>query len=269
MPPSIEIYLARIELPHSEDDNDLAMALQRSWLSDAERNRVRRFRFVKDQYLSLASKQLLRWALARAAQCPPESLVFASGEHGKPYLPHHPDIHFNLSHTDDTVVLAVSHSMQVDRIGVDVEKLDPKRGSYKLAKRFFSADETTQLLCCTPWETQGAECFNQLWTLKESFIKAMGTGLSMSLRKFSFDLRAASKIQFHADEDIDTGVNPWWFGTFRYDLHTGIALGYQAEAAQLPLKYFEVTNILNNDSSHSLSALLICKEIPLAKTAQS
>lgn len=248
----IAIYVAKV--PVTEDTHEsLASRMQDSWLNEAEQQRVLRFRFLKDQLLSLTSKQITRAVLGQVLDCEPQSLVFAQGPHGKPYLPDHPSLQFNLSHTKNTVVLAVAHSSTLKSVGVDVEMPSPDRGSYRLAKRFFCADENAQLEACQPWERNGLECFNQFWTLKESFIKGMGTGLSTSLSKFGFDLRLPGKIGFHCADEIDCGPLPWHFATYHFDAATRIALGFQSRRAAYDIRFFTISDYFHNCNRVSLA----------------
>ncbi|MCP5207236.1 MAG: 4'-phosphopantetheinyl transferase superfamily protein [Hahellaceae bacterium] len=270
----IAIYVAKIP-PTEDTPESLVTRLQDSWLSEAEQQRVLRFRFLKDQQLSLASKQITRAVLGHMLECEPQTLVFAEGRHGKPFLPDHPTLHFNLSHTANTVVLAASQSPALNAVGVDVEIPSPGRGSYKLARRFFCADENLQLAACQPWEPSGLECFNQFWTLKESFIKGMGTGLSTSLSKFGFNLRIPGKIGFHCADDIDCGPFPWHFATYHFDAATRIALGFQSESAAYDTRFFKISDYFQKyklkatQNQASNSAHFALTEVPVKPVAKS
>lgn len=99
-------------------------------------------------------------------------------EHGKPYLPDYPNIHFNLSHCKGLLVCAFSDS----EIGIDAELIRPYNG--RAAKRIFSPQEIeTTEMSVTPDET-----FFRFWTLKEALGKNLGTGLFSSLSEVAFIL---------------------------------------------------------------------------------
>ena len=87
------------------------------------------------------------------------------------------DFHFNISHSGDWVVLATGPSP----LGIDVERI--KDIDLDIAKRFFSGREYDDLML-KPDEERFSYFFN-LWTLKESYIKAVGKGLSLPLDSFS------------------------------------------------------------------------------------
>lgn len=221
---SVSLYIA----DRLSQVNTLIAPEKHPWLSDDELKKIQRFKFEEHQQLSYLSKLVLRWGLTDVTGETPESFCFSKGKHGKPYIENRPDLHFNLSHTKDIVVLAVSQAESLCRLGVDVEQVNARRGSYKLANRFFSDSEKLQLLEQTPWETAGVERFNQFWTLKEAFIKVLGTGLATPLKKFAFDLTEPNKIGLSVDSDVEVGDTPWHFHLFKHGDLTRIALGFQS-----------------------------------------
>lgn len=99
------------------------------------------------------------------------------GEFGKPYLSSG-DIFFSLSHAGDAAMCAVSDKAEV---GCDVEyKVTPK-----IAPRFFTPSEL-EVFQTSP---SPDNTFLRIWTLKESFIKHSGKGLSTPLSSFEIILR--------------------------------------------------------------------------------
>jgi len=97
-------------------------------------------------------------------------------EHGKPFIPDYPHIHFNLSHCRGLIVCGFSDS----EIGIDAELIRPYNG--KAAKRIFSAEEMEY----TEQSMYPDEAFFRLWTLKEALGKNLGTGLFSSLSEAVF-----------------------------------------------------------------------------------
>ncbi|WJV54097.1 4'-phosphopantetheinyl transferase superfamily protein [Prodigiosinella aquatilis] len=109
-------------------------------------------------------------------------LQFARGPWGKPFLPHHPAVQFNISHTAAACAFVIANG---SRVGVDVEGLQGQALRKRdVAKRFFHPDELQWLLQYEE-ETQFITAFTRLWTRKEAYIKALGTGLFKSLTSFS------------------------------------------------------------------------------------
>ncbi len=102
------------------------------------------------------------------------------GQYGKPFLPEHPEICFNISHADGICACIAGKG----EYGIDCEKVHPYRQN--VVKKVFSEREQ-ELFGVTP-ESQRDMLFFRLWTLKESYIKAIGMGLSFPMNKAEFIL---------------------------------------------------------------------------------
>lgn len=151
-----------------------------SSMPETRKKKISGFRFEKDRCLSLGAGILVSRALSDAGLDVSED-DFSLNENGKPYLPGSGEFHFNLSHSGTKVMCAVS-----DReIGCDVEKTGS--GKTGIAKRYFSEKESGYISGLESEEAKD-DAFCRLWTLKESFIKATGTGLTVPLNSFSVDI---------------------------------------------------------------------------------
>jgi 4'-phosphopantetheinyl transferase len=156
-------------------------------LSDDERASRDRLLFEGNQREYLYAHALLRVALSRHAPgVAPESWRFSRGPLGKPAVawpvPSTP-LHFNLSHTRGVVACAISDEALV---GVDVEATDHADSALRVATSFFAPREVQALRLSPPRER--ADLFLRYWTLKESYLKGRGVGLSLRLDQFWFDL---------------------------------------------------------------------------------
>lgn len=125
----------------------------------------------------LIGELLARYAL-RKVSGQKHSSPFTTGDKGKPHPEGYNGTHFNVSHSGHWVVVAVSDA----EVGVDVERM--RKVPEGVAYRFFSEPEK-QMLDNAENEFEKAHIFFTLWTLKESFLKAIGKGLSKSLNSFS------------------------------------------------------------------------------------
>ncbi len=94
-------------------------------------------------------------------------------KYGKPYFNCYPNVFFSISHTEGMSVCIVSEV----NCGIDIEKIESFHP--KAAKRLFSNAELAYTDC-------NAEKFCRIWTLKESYSKAVGTGLRSSLKNIEF-----------------------------------------------------------------------------------
>lgn len=171
-----------------------------SWLSQMpveRQERIDRFRFDKDKQLSLGAGILLYTVLEEVG-IDYSSVRLERGKNEKPFLPDYPDIHFNLSHSGQRVMCVLSNSP----VGCDVQK--KKESDLKVARRFFTPEEVQFIEKGNGIEEQSYR-FCRLWTLKESYIKATGRGLSMPLDSFSICIdentgKAASVDDYHFSE---------------------------------------------------------------------
>ena len=151
----------------SMGESQLAQALDA--VSPARRAKALTYVNAIDRKLSVAAELLLRRALRD--MCISQLPRIAEGEYGKPYFPDSPHLHFSISHCRLCVACAVS----AKPIGIDVECID----SYApdLAEAVLNAQEQREVLA----SPSPAEAFVRYWTMKESYLKLTGTGLTDDL----------------------------------------------------------------------------------------
>jgi 4'-phosphopantetheinyl transferase len=149
-------------------------------LSDDETARSARFIHDRDRRFFIVGRGRLREILATYGESvDPCELTFDYNGHGKPRIGerHGLGLHFNLSHSADLAVLAVSPHYE---IGVDIE--EKKALQEDVAAHFFSAKERASLQE-VPVDRY-LDHFYRCWTRKEAFVKAHGAGLSLPLDAF-------------------------------------------------------------------------------------
>jgi 4'-phosphopantetheinyl transferase len=152
----------------------------REWLGPEhlaadEALRARRFRFEDDGRRYTVYRSTLRAILARYLGISASDVAFRIDTYGKPWLDptrHGSRIVFNVSHSDDLALVAVSSERDV---GIDVERVRPLDSMIDIAARYFSPEDL-QTLKRTPPPTR-ARTFLALWTLKEAQVKAWGVGI--------------------------------------------------------------------------------------------
>ena len=123
--------------------------------------------------LSVCGRVLLGYALNKNFGI--NSYSYRYGVNGKPYL-ENSDTYFSISHSGDYVMCTVSDK----EAGCDVEKI--KGYNPKIAKRFFTAKEYEALEKAASQDY----VFAKLWTLKESILKKLGTGIGGGLDTYCF-----------------------------------------------------------------------------------
>ena len=151
------------------DDFDLQAALAE--ISEQRREQALRFRFERGQRTCVLAYLLLKKAL-REEYGLTQNPLFEYGEHGKPSIVGHPEIHFNLSHCRQAVACAVSSRP----VGIDVESVARYKDSIA---RYTMNDEELRLI-------EAAEhpevAFTRLWTMKEARLKLTGEGITDDLK---------------------------------------------------------------------------------------
>lgn len=154
------------------------------WLDANERDRAARFRVPTSRNQHIVGRGMARKLLA-GEKVAPQSIRFATEVHGKPFVVHPESAQqpFNVSHTDGLVLCGIGSPEQA-LVGVDVERVG-RRTDPGLADRFFSPPEI-DYLNRLPSGDGRRNAFLRIWTLKESFIKAIGTGLQTPLADFAF-----------------------------------------------------------------------------------
>jgi len=100
------------------------------------------------------------------------------GVYEKPFLKNYPDIHFSLSYSKDFILVGVS---QGRRIGVDIEYNDQVLDVREIAPDIMCAPELAYF-CSRPGDVEQRRFFFDLFSRKESIIKAYGTGLYFPVR---------------------------------------------------------------------------------------
>lgn len=96
-----------------------------------------------------------------------EMPTFAYNEHGKPYLPGHPEVCFSISHCKEAVGCFVSNRP----CGLDVEYI--RTAKEDLVRHTMSPQESEEIFT-SPFPDI---VFTRLWTQKEAVLKLKGTGI--------------------------------------------------------------------------------------------
>ena len=190
-----EVHLWRVLVPDAD-------RVPRDWpglLTAEEQARVASKRIPHDARRTLTSRACLRLLLGRYLDSSPASVVISATTAGKPQLvaPSTPaTLEFNVSHSGDWVVLAFARGLP---LGVDVECHRELEFS-QLVNSFFSPHER-EMWSALP-AADHTRAFFSAWTRKESYLKALGLGLSKPLDSFSvaFGVEPASELVWCASD---------------------------------------------------------------------
>lgn len=170
-----------------------------SLLSTDESERAGRFRFERDRNRYVLARGALRDVLAGYLHLPAGAIRFTYNTFGKPTITDGEGCAFNLSHSGDLALIAVTDHASV---GIDVEQRSRQVDIEGLTRRFFCPSEAGVILGLAGEEQRQA--FFNGWTRKEAFLKARGIGVTLGLQTFEVTVRpgdTARLLSVHGDED--------------------------------------------------------------------
>lgn len=151
----------------------------------------RRYFLIKQNFkkaqIHLLGDALVRYILCTKYNLNNSELIFNHSKYGKPLLKTMEDFHFNISHSKNWIVLAVDNFP----IGIDIEIL--RDVNFKIAKRFYTNQEYNYILRTSGHDK--TKRFYEVWTMKESYMKAIGKGFLLSPTSFdTLDFNDTTKI---------------------------------------------------------------------------
>lgn len=141
-------------------------------LSTYRKFKTDKMKMRKDKNLSVGVGILLNNYLKEYGKSE-KDILYTTSKNGKSYFKNIPNLFFNPSHSENISICAFSEG----EIGCDIEFIDKKKLHIDITKRFFSAYEQNFIFSDTSLDEQ-LERFYRLWTLKESYLKFIGVGLS-------------------------------------------------------------------------------------------
>ncbi|MEW9702197.1 4'-phosphopantetheinyl transferase superfamily protein [Paenibacillus sp. SI8] len=143
-----------------------------------KQEKIRKYRRESDQLRTLLGEITVRTYIMQTLHQADKDIEFKTGPYGKPYLAGPFNLHYNVSHSGKWVACLFDSYP----VGIDVEEISAI--DLAIAKSYFAKNEYEDLMRQPQHER--ISYFFDLWTLKESFIKAVGKGLSIPLDSFSF-----------------------------------------------------------------------------------
>jgi 4'-phosphopantetheinyl transferase len=206
-PDEIHLWCARPDELIDDAARHAAVAL----LSADELTRLRRFRVDDPRRRFLAGRAMLRRVLSGYDPRPPASWRFEIARHGRPAIvgDNPLRLEFNLSKSSGLVVCAVARECV---LGVDVENIR-RHAPLDVADTFFAPVEAAELRSL-PTDHR-PDRFFEYWTLKESYIKARGLGLTIPLQQFAFHFEAGRPPHIKIDPQQNDDAAAWQFTHLR------------------------------------------------------
>lgn len=225
-----EVHVWRCSL----DQDPHQIKLLESNLSENELKRAGRFKSVNGRIHFTVSRGVLRALLGRYLKLAPKDIKFRYGRHGKPSLAAESDsyLSFNVSHSGNVSLYAFAYK---SRIGVDIEYMRGERNFQGIAERFYSSGEVTALNALS--KDKQLEAFFRLWTCKEAYLKAIGTGLSFGLDKVEIDIAdGTDSVLACVNGDADEAVG-WTLKDL--DVATGYAAALAVNGHGRDVRYWQ------------------------------
>jgi 4'-phosphopantetheinyl transferase len=143
---------------------------------------------------TVCGELLARYSVGKFVGSASQEINLVFGEKGKPHIGNLPEVHFNISHSGYYVVCAVAAT----EVGIDVERV--RKVNLRIAERFFSAPELNDLMALD--EESRKQYFITLWTIKESYLKAIGRGLTQHLNSFTI-VKNGSDYRLTGNEEAE------------------------------------------------------------------
>lgn len=225
---------------------DRAVARGEAVLSQRERQRADAFRLAHLRRNFVLKHGCLRALLAGYLDIAPEDVQVRVEPSGKPYVVSSTsDLHFNQSDSGEMAVFAFALGRE---LGVDIELERAIPDLEQLAIRFFSPEETDDLLGLPP--EQRARAFVAAWTRKEAYLKTIGEGLRVPLDQFRVTLRPDDKPSIVHIGGDRVSARSWCVSSFQpADGYLG-ALAYQGgRMEEQVLKTVTASDILDECTS--------------------
>lgn len=192
-----------------------------------ERIRLLKFVYQADLKASLAGRLMLRRAVAELTGLDNAEIQLLRTERGRPYVSGHPELKINLSHAGNFTVLAAQSHQNINHtkdnqeptfLGIDVMPLKDSRINrtedfFRIMKRQFT-DHEWETIKSFVTESDQLASFYRHWCLKESYVKAVGTGLNIDLRTIEFHIKSEitnESVTCDSKVFIDGVLNELWF----------------------------------------------------------
>jgi 4'-phosphopantetheinyl transferase len=225
---SIKLYLC----PTSESDN-IALPVLYAQLRAEDRARADRFVVLDARRQFILAHCALDLALKQAGL---DRQKITTTHYGKPYLPDHPSLHFNLSHTKSMIAVALTRDAE---IGVDVEHRPNELHSLDaISTRVFTPAERAAMRN----DRDPVARFTQLWSAKEAIMKA--TGLGFHLPPLEIDLQGPEPRLIGLPPKYGA-PSQWWLQTENLG-DTWLALAAQHPVSQVEQKKLTAFDLILN-----------------------
>ncbi|CAL7938964.1 unnamed protein product [Xylocopa violacea] len=232
-------------------EKDFAYAI--SCIQLDEKDRLGRFVFRKDVRASLIGRLMMRKFVNDYGCIPYTNIVLTRDTCNKPILKNgSPNLNFNVSHQGDYTVLA--GETRDLKLGVDVMKFEYSGGKrlsefFRIMNRTFSSSEWEEIKDPSLNELGQISMFCRHWALKESYVKAIGTGIYTDLKAIDFKTNSGL-LEHSVTTDTVLYINgmkqEWLFEETLLDSQHCVAVALQ-ENGKAPKSQHHTFEIISSD----------------------
>ena len=223
----------------SSSDNNAALT---KYLTEEQLQHLQKFKADTPRGSYLSSRALLNAALQHYLELDSNNINIQHNAHGKPFIasPENCAWAFNLSHTSSLSIIILNKHLEV---GIDIENPSRKGRHLEIAQRYFCKSEYETLKNLSDAVKQ-QEYFFKLWTFKEAYLKARGTGLAQSLNSVSAKIDTASNT-LHIASHIPTDFSHVIYSQFPLKEHLCCITALSQEALDTRLYLYEYNSGTN------------------------
>jgi 4'-phosphopantetheinyl transferase len=157
------------------DHVDHVDRFSREYLSSEEETRFRAYRSRDAAERYVVTRSLVRIVLSQHLGIAPRDIRVDRTDSGKPVVPDAASVHFNVTHSADLILMALSDGRPV---GVDVERRREVQRVRDLVARWLTEVERGEVARLTESGATPSDAFLRIWSLKEARLKALGVGIS-------------------------------------------------------------------------------------------
>lgn len=172
---SYKLYIVKL-------DKNLDFSLYDHCFSKAVLEKIYSYRYTIDRLRAFTSALLQYYFLPSVLGIAYTDIIIKKAPNGKPYIENYDQIDFNISHSGEFVLLAVTNGKS---IGVDIEKID-ENIDLDIGNVVFNESELPYI--------RNVDDFYLLWTKKEAYLKCIGSGFtsdSYEYTRFNHDFSQA------------------------------------------------------------------------------
>lgn len=227
----MEIYVVRIMDIDEEKFDKICLLIE-----PEKKNKIERFINRKDKIRTVIGHILIKTIIIKKLNIESKNIVFGENDYGKPYLKNYPEFCFNISHSGGFVACAIDSYP----IGIDIEQI--RHINYEeLSKEFFSESEFSYINN-NENHNDALKRFFEIWTLKESYIKCRGKGVSIPLNLFSINIGKDDSIRVMVSNQYEE------YNFKRFDVNENYKMAVCSLNDKIPTSILEVDqdNIINN-----------------------